>query len=219
MSRQIKDISLADLLPESIREDETIKAAAEALDTEIQAVNSILNAPALLPRLEELPERVVDYLAWQFSVDFWDPDAPLQRKRSLVRRSISWHRYKGTLWAVQEVANTMFGPSRVTEWFDWGGAPYLFRVDVDLQDRGIGQDDYNKAYRAVMATKNTRSHLDRLRIILSNQTKTPRLGAISLYGETTTLYPFQIQDLEQMSSIPRLGLGMQSVQTTTVMPQ
>ncbi|WP_298962206.1 phage tail protein I [uncultured Methylobacterium sp.] len=37
------------------------------------------------------------YLAWALSVDLWDPDWPVQKKRSVVANSIRHHRLKGTL--------------------------------------------------------------------------------------------------------------------------
>lgn len=102
MAKTLTDITFADMLPESIRNDATISAAAAALDGEIQAVNSELEKPLLYARLDELPESIIDHLAWQLHVDFWEPDLQIERKRDLVRQSIAWHKYKGTVWAVRQ---------------------------------------------------------------------------------------------------------------------
>ena len=105
MPKSLSDasFSFADLLPESIKNDSVIQAAANSLDGEVQAVNQILDVPALLSRIDELPNEVLEHLAWQFHVDFWDQDLSLELKRNLIRDSIAWHKYKGTPWAVRAV--------------------------------------------------------------------------------------------------------------------
>lgn len=139
MAKQLSDINFAELLPRSIADDPTISAAAGSLDSEIRAINSMLDTPALLPRLDELPEQAVDLLAWQFHVDFWEPDLDLERKRNLVRESIAWHRYKGTVWAVrQALIWAGFGDAEIREhrhlvqsWIDAGGALLDGGQDID----------------------------------------------------------------------------------------
>ena len=129
MAKTLTDITFADLLPESIKNDPTISAAARALDGEIRAVNADLEKPLLYGRLDELPEPIVDHLAWQLHVDFWEPDLPIERKRDLVRQSIAWHKYKGTVWAVrQALIWAGFGDAEIKEhkqliraWIEAGG--------------------------------------------------------------------------------------------------
>lgn len=129
MPRKLPDISFAELLPESISGDQTVRDAAKSLDGEIQAVNDLLEMPALYARLDQLEERAVDLLAWQYHVDFWEPDLPLERKRDLVRHSIGWHKHKGTPWAVrQALVWAGFGDATIQEhtqlvqsWRDAGG--------------------------------------------------------------------------------------------------
>ena len=138
MPKRLSDISFADLLPDSISGDETVQNAAKSLDGEIQAINDLLEVPALYARLDELDERAVDLLAWQYHVDFWEPDLPLDRKRDLVRYSIAWHKHKGTPWAVrQSLIWAGFGDATIQEhsqlvqaWRDAGG--YILEGDWDI---------------------------------------------------------------------------------------
>ncbi|MCF7936830.1 MAG: phage tail protein, partial [Synergistales bacterium] len=95
MPKTLTEIKFAELLPDSISADPTIAAAAQAIDSEIQMVHAELEKPLLYARLEELPEPVIDHLAWQLHVDFWEPDLNIELKRNLVRESIAWHKYKG----------------------------------------------------------------------------------------------------------------------------
>lgn len=139
MPKYLDDINFRDLLPDSVRDDKTISAAADALDDELRKVNSLLDTPALYERLDDLPEEAVDALAWQYHVDFWEPDLDLSRKRDLVRQSIAWHKYKGTVWAVRHALIWAgFGDAEILEhkhlvqsWMDAGGALLDAGFDID----------------------------------------------------------------------------------------
>ena len=219
MPKRLSDISFLELLPESISGDQTVRDAARSLDGEIQAVNDLLEVPAILSRLDELSERAVDYLAWQFHVDAWDPDMALSAKRELVRTSIAWHRYLGTPYAVKSVVEAIMGPTEIVEWPSWGGDPYLFRVYVSLENRGVSEDEYDRGLAAIQATKNVRSHLDLLRIHLVNRSMVPRLGSTGLSAETVTIEPYQVTLLEQSAAVPKRAMGGHFIDTTSLYPQ
>lgn len=147
MPRRLEDIQFRDLLPDSIRDDETISAVAAALDDEIRKVNDMLEVPTLYARLDDLPESAVDALARQFHVDFWEPGLSLDRKRNLVRGSIGWHKYKGTVQAVRQIMiQAGFGDAEilehrrlVQEWIDSGGRFIDGDLDID-GDKTLSSD-------------------------------------------------------------------------------
>ena len=107
--RDLYTMTLEELLPHSLLSDENVISAAKALDGEIQTVSSSILETLILPRIDELSEEIVDLLAWQFHVDFYDPALSLTAKRNLVKSSILVHRRKGTPWAVRQVCNDAFG--------------------------------------------------------------------------------------------------------------
>jgi len=156
MSKDIYSVSLLDMMPQSLLDDPFIRAMAKALDPELKAISSEIELCLLYQRIDYLPEKIVDHLAWQLHVDFYEPDLTLQQKRELVKTSIPWHRHKGTKWAVEQVASIIFRNARVTEWFEYGGDPYYFRVVLDWANGHIKLD---QLIRVVNATKNERSWL------------------------------------------------------------
>ena len=163
MVKDIQKVSLLDILPDSILADKKIQATAIALDTELQRVTEAVTQVLHLPRLDVLPEAVVDLLAWQWHVDFYEPiSMDLEIKRKLVKESIAWHRIKGTPAAVEKVISTVFGKSSVQEWFEYGGEPYRFRITAS----GFNHTEKNTKdiIRAVEMTKNTRSRLEGITI-------------------------------------------------------
>lgn len=153
----IGDLKLVDLLPPSISSDPTVKAAAQALDNELKAVTHAVQEGLFLSRIDVLSEAVLDLLAWQFHVDFYESTLPVETKRQLVKQAIPWHRRKGTPAAVEELVTAVFGDGVVQEWFEYGGQPYNFKVIT--YNLAVTQQQANEFTRAVNAVKNTRSWL------------------------------------------------------------
>ena len=66
----IYDVSLLDLLPDSLKQDPQVVAMAKAFDKELQAIAKQLDQVTLLTRIDELPEAALDHLLWQFHITF-----------------------------------------------------------------------------------------------------------------------------------------------------
>lgn len=159
MIQSIQEVSLTAILPEPLLQDPKIRAAAEALDVELQRLSADARLVLHLPRLDELPHEVLDLLANQFHVDFFEPtEMSLEIKRSLIRSSIYEHRIKGTRGAVERLLNKITSGATVEEWFQYNGRPFFFRVNIKgLRDYG---DEGETFMRMIGATKNERSWLD-----------------------------------------------------------
>lgn len=159
MSKDLQSVSLLDILPSNLIADEQINAAAQALDDELQKVTVAIRETLILPRIDELPEAVVDLLAWQLHVDFYDELKSLAEKRNAVKQSIAMHRIKGTRMAVELALHMVYESGEVREWFEYGGRPYYFRVCF-IRTETIHMEDVDRVIRIVYAVKNTRSWLE-----------------------------------------------------------
>ena len=159
MLRDIWTLSLVEILPQSILQDSKLKASAEALDFELQKLSMATREALFIPRIDELSHEVLDLLANQFHVDFYEPtEMEIDTKRSLIRSSIYEHRIKGTRGAVERLLNKITSGATVEEWFNYGGRPGYFRVNLKgLRDYG---DEGETFMRMINATKNERSWLD-----------------------------------------------------------
>lgn len=159
MAENIKSISLLDILPSSILQDETVKNSAAAIDWELKKVSELIKEVLLISRIDELPENVIDLLAYQWHVDFYDSGLNVEQKRRLVKTSIAVHKIKGTKEAVEKVVAAVFYNAVVKEWFEYGGEPYYFKISVSSAD--IVTDDKLTMLRICVASaKNVRSWLD-----------------------------------------------------------
>ena len=167
MIKDIHALSLLDILPASILRDKQVTAAAKALDEELQNVTAATIEALHLPRLDVLPEAVVDLLAWQWHVDFYEPlGMDLETKRNLVKKSIDWHRTKGTPYAVEQVMSTVFKNASLKEWFEYGGEPYHFSITARGFDPTQSKD-FKLFLRVLSTVKNVRSWLESITLDIS----------------------------------------------------
>ncbi|AIF51266.1 phage tail protein I [Pelosinus sp. UFO1] len=158
MSKDIYNVNWLDLIPPSISADPQVQAISAAVTPQLQEVSQSIRECIILARLDELPEEVVDLLAWQHHVDFYDADLSINQKRNLVRTSIDAHRHKGTPYAVELVVKSILEDAVVQEWFEYGGEPYFFRV-IKINGQ-ITADMYPRLKKAIDTVKNTRSWLE-----------------------------------------------------------
>lgn len=99
---------MSDLLPPNSSQLERGLAAAQqhlgALPVHIRHIRNPLTCPtALLP-----------FLAWELSVDEWNPDWSEEVKRRVIAESLAVHRRKGTRGAVRRALEAIFGEGKVT---------------------------------------------------------------------------------------------------------
>ena len=156
---KVDDIPLKETLPDSIRKDQTVQDICDAIKKEMQAVSRAAGYCLLLPRLEELSEALLDELAWEYHVDFYDQTMPIDQKREMVRQALENHRKKGTAAVVRNVVSIILEDGRVEEWFQYGGEPYHFRVILILGPMA-SEETIQKLVDTVYAVKNVRSWLD-----------------------------------------------------------
>ena len=161
----IKSLSIVNLLPANLVKDKNIKAAAEALDKELLEVTKAIELCNIYNRIDELPEQVIDLLAWQFHVDFYEPSLPIEHKRMLVKDSYKTHKQKGTAGAVEQLITTLFNEGKVVEWFEYDGEPYKFKVVTN--NSSVTTTQAEEFIRALDSVKNARSHLEKVEITMS----------------------------------------------------
>lgn len=203
------------LLPPPLAGDERFRAlgktAARISDIDLSPLLVYLvdtvNATAL-PHLAEQLHLLGE--GWQFARDD-------DERRRLLKRAVELHRYKGTRWAIQQVLETLALSGQISEWFEYGGQPYHFRINVDLATRGIDEATFDALVALITEYKNVRSHLELLSLSLVNRSQVPSIAATTLGGEIATVYPYQLTEINQ-NSLLRVGIAHWSVETITVYP-
>lgn len=153
-----KSIDLLALQTRMMQGDVAVKGMSAALNPQfIQVAEQILNA-LIYTRIDDLPESALDILAWQFNVDWYEPESDIEAKREAINDALIIKKTQGTPAAVQRVIEIYFGDGDVEEWFDYGGEPGYFRI-VTSNPRATG-DQAALLIRAVDSVKNLRSRLE-----------------------------------------------------------
>lgn len=156
----LNDYSIPNLLPESLKEPFII-AFAEAIEIELKQAYREAEVISNFSEVENLPENLLDYLAYQKHVDFYEFDLPIEQKRKLIKNSSEWHRKKGTPWAVEQVSSIIFEKAIIKEWFEYNGDPFRFLIQLDL-DADYIKHDKSRLRELIDATKNKRSKLEKI---------------------------------------------------------
>lgn len=159
MAKEMQNISLLDVAPKNLFVDETVRNIVAGIDPYLRDIASMIPVDAVIASIENLPESIVDVLAWQWRVDFYDSTMPLAEKRNAVKQSIAMHRIKGTRRAVEIALHMVYTSGEVSEWFEYGGQPYYFRVRF-IEPENIRTEDVDRVIRIINAVKNMRSWLE-----------------------------------------------------------
>ena len=154
---RLNDVNLLQLLPRFMRGDPVAVALCAALRPGLdRAADGV--ARMQLRDYANLPEDVLDELAWQMNVTWYDPDADLTAKRAIIANAMEVYQTIGAPWAVEQVARDYFGDAEVQEWPEYGGEPYHFRVHTGSIVEGTRNAE--KFRRIVEQMQNLRSLLD-----------------------------------------------------------
>lgn len=176
--------NLLDVLPEVLRQDEKMLALATGIAELLVARPIEIDENMLYHRIEKLPEELLDQLAHDFGVSWWDNDWSLEQKQATFRES--WHvrRHLGTKYAVELALSTSFGSGKVEEWFEYDGEPNHYRIfDVDIRQ----VNDNIRTFLQILEVVSRKSAvLDSIRAI-SVREMILRLGAVMSVTKTFRL--------------------------------
>lgn len=196
---KIQEIKLNEILPPILKEDKTVSAIAKVLQKYLDENYEYIKRLNILANIDEITnEDLIDHLAYQFHVDFYDQSLGIEKKKELVKRSILHHRRKGTPWAIDDLLSRAFDTSHVKEWFEYDGDPYHFRVHT--KDILGSEEKYISTIKAINVVKNTRSKLEKI-IIERDLDHNLYLGITNRQLKTNKYQPYQIEDFEVENNI------------------
>ena len=117
MSKTIYNADYSECLPEALKKDPKMVALANATAATLLDTSGIIDNVLIYSRFDELPEELVDILAYDLHVDWYDYNYPLEAKRDLVKNSVKVHKKMGTKYAIETALGSLFPESEVEEWF------------------------------------------------------------------------------------------------------
>ena len=160
---------------------------------------------------DSCPSSLLPYLAWAFSVDRWDEKWPEIIKRQAIKDAWFIHRHKGTAGALRRVVEPLGYLIRITEWWQNGGEPGTFRLDIGVQDSGITEETFFEMERLIADAKPASRHLLGLNINLDTQ-GAAYVAATSYSGDTLTVYPYFPETITA-TGLDVVGAGIHLIDT------
>lgn len=149
-------------LPDALKNDESMAALAASIAQVLAARPDEIQRLAIYPRIDELPEDLLDILAYDFKVDWWDADYTLEEKRQILKDNWHVHRILGTKAAVETAISAIYPGTQVSEWFEYNGEPYHFKLLIDSTYDGVNPEKHQRVLDRVEYYKNLRSVLDEI---------------------------------------------------------
>lgn len=156
----LRDVDLLSLQTKYMQQDLTTQALCAALTPQFQKLADETKACLIYARIDELGDEILDELAWQMKVDWYDATAEIETKKSILKNALKVFRSRGTVFALESVLIDYFKDAEIREWFQDGSEPYTFKVIA--RNQSISTENAERFNRAVNAVKNVRSHMSGL---------------------------------------------------------
>lgn len=147
-------------LPEALRQDPSVFALAESVAGLLASRPEEIDRLRIYPAINALPENLLDILAYDFKVDWWDPEYSLDEKRWTLKTSWKVHKTLGTKAALEAAMSAVYPGTEVEEWFEYGGEPHHFRVFIRGEETAIGPGRLDEFKKAIVRVKRLSSWLD-----------------------------------------------------------
>lgn len=170
----LKNVDLLKLQTQYMQQDKTTQGLCAALTPQFQELAEEVRLALIYARISELDEPLLDELAWQFRVDWYDSEADISVKRNIIKKAIIVHKTIGTAYAVEQVLSTVFEYAVIQEWWEYGGEPYHFRVATD--ENFASQEEYDNWLKALNRAKRVSTIFDGVQRWIMNTDNLPEVG-------------------------------------------
>jgi len=169
-------------LPDVLKNDEDMLAIAMSVADVLAARTEEIEHLRIYTRIKELPEDLLDILAYDFKVDWWDADYTLDQKRQTLEDSWSVHRKLGTKAAVERAISAIYKDTQVSEWFEYEGVPFHFKLLIDATYEHADPVKHQRVLDRVSYYKNLRSRLDGVEYTANPQGNCTSYAAVAAAG-------------------------------------
>lgn len=215
MNNKIAEVDFMRSLPLPLKNDNNMLALANIVAGELQKTLRLSKKNIIYACINELPEKVLDLLAYDLHVDWYDDRYTLEEKRRIIKDSVKVHRYKGTKYAVETAVSGLYPDSFVSEWFEYGGEAYGFRVYINI---GIGEvvtvRKQEDLAQKIECYKNLRSHLDAIIFAKRSEPGKLYLKRQAKIGMHVTVNPYIPQKMEGRVGVKMVACSLAGTRVT-----
>lgn len=105
----------------NFKDDAELRAMCYAMEEQKERRTELAKDILFYCMIDEVSEKVLDYLAPEFRVAFYSKAFPIEKKRELIKNAFVFWSKIGTPQAVKESLEILLENLRVYEWFDYAG--------------------------------------------------------------------------------------------------
>lgn len=156
---------LIDLLPANLKYDSDVRAISYALKCGEDKMLHYCERIKLLSNIDALSADIVDLIALELNSHYYDQMLPLEQKRSIVKATLGWYMQAGTVAAVEEMMQIIFGNGGTVEWYEFSdgpGKPGTFDIFTDAT---LTPDLMDRLGEILKRVKKASAHLRKLEIV------------------------------------------------------
>ena len=170
----IFEVSLLDLYPSKEFEIQCLSYVDSKLNEEFAKYTE---RAVLASNVDNLPEEILDLLALQYRIPYYDSDFDIELKRDLVKEGYQWAMTAGTTGCVNRLIQSIFGSGNVIEWYQ-SQDPDMQEgeFDVEINEKDITEDIVHVFARILKRAKTSHS---KLRQVVNNHNMEHDLFAVS----------------------------------------
>ena len=137
MIKSLLDARIADGVPQVVAAQDWVRAMADALGIIHRTTLDFADKSQIYTALDDVPEVILDTLAVNWKIDWYDTEYSTEQKRRIIKSALTVRRLMGTVRAVKLQVEAIYPGTTLQEWFEYGGTPGCFRLDVNLTDESI----------------------------------------------------------------------------------
>lgn len=155
------DVLLTEILPDIFMDAEKTHAYAQAERDVRRMIYGFAERTIIYMHLNEQEDHVLDLMASELKTQYYSTDLDHETKVQLIQNTLWWHIHAGATGAVQRMVEIVFGSGEVTEWFDYGGNPFYFKIKTD---EDLSPDIMERFRELIKKVKNTCATLEEISI-------------------------------------------------------
>ena len=149
--------------PDVLTGAEAISMIASITAEELMELYEQHDLLAIFSKIDQLGDELLNILAKDFKIDWWDTEANLETKRKVFKNCFLIHRSLGTVKAVKQAISDAYTDSDISEWTDYGGKPYHFKILINRGNEFYSSDDFQMLKLRASYYTNVRSVLDSIK--------------------------------------------------------
>ncbi len=172
--------------PPVLASDVRFAALGEVLAEQLAKNKELCNNAIIYAAIDTLSEEILDALAYDFRVEWYDYEGTIEEKRKTISECVSIHRYKGTKYAVETALKSVYDTVKVKEWYEYGGEPFHFKVII--YDSSGNEEKRNRILAKVKYYKNLRSHLEETVFMIGLNADMSLFAGIKMSGMYKRIY-------------------------------